>query len=40
MKFAGKVAVHTGKHENDFDNYGMKILVKYRDNDDYQVFRR
>jgi len=36
MKFAGKVAVHTGKHENDFDNYGMKILVKYRDNDDYQ----
>jgi len=36
MGFAGRVCIHTGKHDNDFDNYGIKIQVKYRDSDDYQ----
>ena len=37
MGFAGGVQLHTGSHENDFDNYGIKILVKYRDTEPLQV---
>jgi len=33
MGFAGQVELYTGKNENDFDNYGIKILVKYRDHE-------
>ncbi|XP_023342478.1 structural maintenance of chromosomes protein 5 [Eurytemora carolleeae] len=36
MGFAGGVQLHTGSHENDFDNYGIKILVKYRDTEPLQ----
>ena len=37
MGFAGEVKLYTGAHENDFDNFGIKILVKYRDNQPLQV---
>ena len=37
MGFAGAVELHTGNHLNDFDNYGIKILVKYRDSEPLQV---
>ena len=37
MGFAGAVELHTGKHETDFDNYGIKILVKYRDTEPLKV---
>lgn len=33
MGFAGQVELYTGKNENDFDNYGIKVLVKYRDHE-------
>jgi len=36
MGFAGAVELHTGNHLNDFDNYGIKILVKYRDSEPLQ----
>jgi len=36
MGFAGAVELFTGKHENDFDNYGIKILVKYRNTEPLQ----
>ena len=38
MGFAGEVQLHEGSHENDFDNYGIKILVKYRDSEPLQVY--
>merc|ERR1712106_596340 len=31
MGFAGEVGLSRGQHENDFENYGVKIKVKYRD---------
>ena len=37
MGFSGMVKLHKGRHENDFDNYGIKIFVKYRDRDGFQV---
>ena len=37
MGFAGEVALSTGAHEDDFENYGIKIRVKYRDNEPLQV---
>jgi len=36
MGFAGEVNLHRGCHENDFDNYGIKIMVKYRDHETLQ----
>jgi hypothetical protein len=36
MGFAGQVELHTGEYENDFDNYGVNILVKYRDTEPLQ----
>ena len=38
MGFAGEVALSRGSHEEDFENYGIKIRVKYRDNEPLQVF--
>ena len=37
MGFAGEVALSTGAYEDDFENYGIKIRVKYRDNEPLQV---
>ena len=36
MGFAGEVQLHTGEHENDFENYGIDILVKFRDREPLQ----
>jgi len=36
MGFAGEVALKTGSHEDDFENYGIIIRVKYRDNEPLQ----
>jgi len=36
MGFAGQVELHTGEHPNDFENYGVNILVKYRDTEPLQ----
>lgn len=36
MGFAGEVNLHRGSHENDFDNYGIKIMVKFRDHETLQ----
>jgi len=36
MGFAGEVGLSCGQHENDFENYGIKIRVKYRDNEPLQ----
>ena len=33
MGFAGDVALSRGQHQNDFANYGIDILVKYRDDE-------
>ena len=38
MGFAGEVALSRGSYEEDFENYGIKIRVKYRDNEPLQVF--
>jgi hypothetical protein len=32
MGFAGEVQLHRGNSENDFANYGINILVKFREN--------
>jgi chromosome segregation ATPase len=32
MGFAGEVQLDRGKSENDFANYGIEILVKFREN--------
>jgi hypothetical protein len=32
MGYAGEVHLDRGKHENDFANYGIEILVKFREN--------
>jgi chromosome segregation ATPase len=32
MGYAGEVQLHQGSSENDFANYGIDILVKFRDN--------
>ncbi len=32
MGFAGEVHLHRGNSENDFANYGIDILVKFREN--------
>lgn len=40
MGFAGEVVLKTGDHENDFDNYGIRIRVKYRDSEPLQVTSR
>ena len=37
MGFAGEVALSQGSHEDDFENYGIRIRVKYRDNEPLQV---
>ena len=37
MGFAGEVTLSKGSHEDDFENYGIKIRVKYRDNEPLQV---
>ena len=37
MGFVGEVKLHTGAHENDFDNYGIKIFVKFRNSQPLQV---
>ena len=31
MGFAGEVGLRRGNHENDFENYGISIRVKFRD---------
>jgi len=36
MGFVGEVKLHTGAHENDFDNYGIKIFVKFRNSQPLQ----
>jgi len=36
MGFAGEVGLSRGQHENDFENYGVKIRVKYRDSEPLQ----
>ena len=36
MGFAGQVLLHTGQFENDFENYGVDIMVKYRDSEPLQ----
>ena len=36
LGFAGQVELHRGKHEYDFENYGVNILVKYRDTEPLQ----
>eukprot|EP00092_Neocalanus_flemingeri_P024188 GFUD01026235.1.p1 GENE.GFUD01026235.1~~GFUD01026235.1.p1 ORF type:complete len:1076 (+),score=430.02 GFUD01026235.1:59-3286(+) len=36
MGFAGEVGLSTGQHEDDFENYGVKIRVKYRDSEPLQ----
>ena len=37
MGFAGEVSLSKGAHEDDFEHYGIKIKVKYRDNEPLQV---
>ena len=36
MGFAGQVQLHKGDFENDFENYGVDIMVKYRDREPLQ----
>ena len=36
MGFAGDVLLNTGKSENDFFNFGIDIMVKYRANEPLQ----
>ena len=36
MGFAGEVGLDCGNHENDFENYGIKIKVKYREQEPLQ----
>merc|ERR1712112_285297 len=36
MGFAGEVSLSKGAHEDDFEHYGIKIKVKYRDNEPLQ----
>ena len=36
LGFAGQVELHRGKHDYDFENYGVNILVKYRDTEPLQ----
>ena len=36
MGFAGQVQLHKGEFENDFENYGVDIMVKYRDREPLQ----
>jgi chromosome segregation ATPase len=36
MGFAGSVILHQGDHELDFKNYGLQILVKFRNKDSLQ----
>ena len=36
MGFAGEVGLSRGQFENDFENYGVKIRVKYRDSEPLQ----
>ena len=38
MGFAGEVTLSRGSYDDDFENYGIKIRVKYRDNEPLQVF--
>ena len=37
MGFAGEIALDKGTHELDFKNYGIKILVKWRDTEDLKL---
>ena len=37
MGFAGEIALDKGTHELDFKNYGIKILVKWRDSEDLKL---
>ena len=34
--YFSQVLLHRGKFENDFDNYGVDIMVKYRDREPLQ----
>ena len=36
MGFAGEVGLKRGNHENDFENYGISIRVKFRDDEPLQ----
>ena len=36
MGYAGEVGLRRGQHENDFENYGISIRVKFRDNEPLQ----
>ena len=36
LGFAGEVGLDTGLHENDFENYGVKVRVKFRDSEPLQ----
>ncbi|KAJ1526232.1 hypothetical protein ONE63_009389 [Megalurothrips usitatus] len=36
MKCAGEVRLYTGNNEHDYDNYGLQVMVKFRDNEDLQ----
>ncbi|XP_034233676.1 structural maintenance of chromosomes protein 5 [Thrips palmi] len=36
MKCAGQVDLFTGNSEHDYDNYGLRVRVKFRDNEDLQ----
>ena len=37
LGFAGEVRLAEGSHDNDFENYGLKIFVKYREREPLQV---
>ena len=30
IRFAGEIGLKAGQHENDFENYGIVVRVKYR----------
>jgi hypothetical protein len=37
LDFAGEVRLTHGAHDNDFENYGLKIFVTYREREPLQV---
>jgi chromosome segregation ATPase len=36
MGFAGEVVLHKGNHEMDLPNYGLKLMVKFREKEALQ----
>ena len=36
LGFAGEVGLSAGQHENDFENYGLRLRVKFRDSEPLQ----